>query len=237
MPMQLKWQHCSPFSPAPSRRQAQACWQNALSRQHGVKLLLELLKQELWNPSIHKVTWDIAFIFFCRQPRDRFWSNGGEAGVGGKEKRGKPDCGFSSTQVFYGPLCSRAQTGYYSWERRSRLSSYTCQSASLTEGQLAAYIEEVPEMGPYRSWVSKSWRPSKTPFHPARFNCKVSGPAKHISSSQGLLAHKKGLRLSRFWSLGALPVGTVPSPQRHPHESLVPQNTWSDICPEQNGGW
>lgn len=101
--------------------------------------------------------------------------------MGGTEKRGKPDCGFNSTQICCGPLRSRPQTALQLREMKE-VQPYPHQSGSLKEGELGACTEEVPEMGPYRSGVSKSWRPPKTPSHPTRPNCKVSGPTKHIPS-------------------------------------------------------
>ena len=87
--------------------------------------------------------------------------------MGGTEKRGKPDCGFNFTQICCGPLRSRPQTALQLREMKE-VQPYPHQSGSLKEGELGARTEEVPEMGPYRSGVSKSWRPSKTPSHPTR---------------------------------------------------------------------
>lgn len=153
MSMQLKWQHCPAFSPAPSPKQAQACWLNALSCKHRVKVLLELLKQELWNlfnPQSHLGF----FICFCRWSHDRLWSNGLEAGAGGNEEREGPDCGFSSTNICYDPLCSRYKTRPCGWERGSTLGPYPNNLLAWQRGQLRACVEEVPGTSPINiPWV------------------------------------------------------------------------------------
>lgn len=238
MSMQLKWQHCPAFSPAPSPKQAQACWLNALSCQHRVKVLLELLKQELWNlfnPQSHLGF----FICFCRWSHDSLWSNGLEAGAGGNEEREGPDCGFSSTNICYDPLCSRYKTRPCGWERGSTLGPYPNNLLPWQRGQLRACVEEVPGTSPINiSWVwglqSLKATQGPPPIQPHLI-------AEGFRSSQAhsifpkTLVQQENLRLSRdSGALGHSPLG------QHPATIITPMSLLhhkiNDFTSAPNGG-
>ena len=174
MPMQLKWQRCLPSSPAPGPKQAQACWQNALSHQHRVKVLLELLKLDLWNlfnPQSHLGF----FICFCRQSRDRLWSNGLVTGAGGKEKRGE------STAVSISPTSDVALrvagirlgcVGVRGSTRGPYMPTISWPDRGDNPGHVQKRFQKQLLCIHLVFGVSKAWRSPKFPFHSTRLYCR-----------------------------------------------------------------
>lgn len=171
MPMQLKWQHCAPFSPAPSPGQAQACWQNALSHQHRVKVLLELLKQELWNvfnPRNH-----LGFFFsFCRQPRGRLGSHGWEAEAGGKGKN--REGGRTLVSIPKSAMASSVPINRQYGERHGAGLFHITTLSQPEKGDNSGHVEKRFQKQVIVNLVfgvSKAWRPSKSPPTQPDLNC------------------------------------------------------------------
>lgn len=147
MPMQLKWQHSSPLSPAPSPKRAQACWQNALSCKHRIKVLPELLKQELGNLLSPPVYPGFSFFFvFCGR-HVRSGSHGWEAGAGGEEEREG-----SLTSV---PVPTSAVALWVQGTKPGNTMRQMDKPNNLLawEGQFRACAKEVPETEHYKSWL------------------------------------------------------------------------------------
>lgn len=239
MPVQLKWQRCPPSSPAPSPKQAQACWQNALSHQHRVKVLLELLKPDLWNlfnPQSHLGF----FICFCRQSHDRLWSNGLVTGAGGNEKRGE------LTVVSISPTSAVAL----------RVAGTTLGCVGVRRSTRGPYMPTIswPDREDNPGHVQKGSRnrsyvyilclgSAKLEGHPSSPPTQPDLIVEGFMSSQAhwmfpkTLVQQESLRLSRLWSLGTFPIGTAPSHHHHPPEPLAPQDKWFDNCHKWKIGW
>lgn len=177
------------------------------------------------------------FICFCRQSRDRLWSNGLVTGAGGNEKVG---CGFNFTNICCGLRVAGTTLGCVGVKKEYPWPIYANNFLAWQRGQPKGMWKGSRN----RSYVyilclgsAKLERSPKFPSHSTRLNCEgfhVQPSTLNLSQN---LSQQREPQTVRLWSLGTFPIGGQhPATIITPWASL-PQDKWFDNCHKWKIGW